>query len=111
MLALIACGMTVNAQIMKKDTGKGQLKEQVAKFWDQTKKVAGDVASQIEAEFSTDNSGLRRIEGKYYMNIYDINLYKGGDAAGMLDLCRSQFAAKYPNVPITSCVIPQTDWV
>ena len=73
MLALIACGMTVNAQIMKKDTGKGQLKEQVAKFWDQTKKVAGDVASQIEAEFSTDNSGLRRIEGKYYMNIYDIN--------------------------------------
>ena len=32
MLALIACGMTVNAQIMKKDTGKGQLKEHVAKF-------------------------------------------------------------------------------
>ena len=111
MLALMACGMTANAQIMKKETGKGQLKEQVARFWDQTKKVAGDVASQIEAEFSTDNSVLRRIEGKYYMNIYDINLYKGGDAAGMLDLCRSQFAAKYPSVPITSCVIPQTDWV
>lgn len=110
MLALTMCGISANAQMTKKDTGNGPFKERVSKLWDKTKKTATDVATAIGDEISNSTSGLRRIEGKYYMNVYDVNLYKGDDCATLLDLCRKQFAAKYPTVPIASCVIPQTDW-
>ena len=110
MLALTMCGISANAQMTKKDTGNGPFKERVSKLWDKTKKTATDVATAIGDEISNSTSGLRRIEGKYYMNVYDVNLYKGDDCATLLDLCRKQFTAKYPTVPIASCVIPQTDW-
>ncbi len=110
MLALMMCGVTANAQMTKKDTGNGPFKERVAKLWDKTKKTANDVASAIGEEISSVNSGLRRIEGKYYMNIYDKNLYQGEECDDLLAMCKEQFTAKYPTVPITSCVIPQTQW-
>ena len=109
-LALVMCGSQAQAQMTKKDTGNGPFKERVSKLWDKTKKTANDVATAIGEEFSSDNSGLRRIEGKYYMNIYDVNLYKGAECADLLELCREEFVAKYPAVTICSCVIPQTDW-
>ena len=45
------------------------------------------------------------------MNIYDVNLYPGEECDNLREMCKKQFVAKYPSVPITSCVIPQTDWV
>ena len=110
MLALMTCGITANAQVTKKDTGNGPLKERVANFWEKTKKAASNMGTAIEEGFSSENSGLRRIEGKYYMNIYDVNLYKGEECESLLNMCRKQFKEKYPNVPIVSCVIPQVDW-
>ena len=108
-IMIMICIMA-NAQMTKKDTGNGSFNERVTNLWNKTKKSLDKAAENIENEFSSHNSGLRRIEGKYYMNIYDTNLYKGEDAEEMTSLCRKEFEARYPNVKIRSCVIPQTDW-
>ena len=107
---LLSLCLVTNAQMTKKDTGNGSLQERASNLWKKTKKSLDKAAENIENEFSSKNSGLRRIEGKYYMNIYDTNLYKGEDAEEMIALCRKEFEARYPNVKIRSCVIPQTDW-
>ena len=88
----LACMLTLMlvpscAQMTKKDTGNGPLSERVNKFWKKTKKAVNGVVEQVENDFANENSGLRRIAGKYYMNI------------------------KYPAVKVRSCVIPQTDWM
>lgn len=98
------------AQMTKKDTGNGPLKERVTNFWNKTKKSLDEVASKVSEDLASESSGLRRIKGKYYMNIYDTHLYKGDDSDELVQLCRSEFAAKYPDVVIRSCVIPQTEW-
>ena len=112
----LACMLTLMlvpscAQMTKKDTGNGPLSERVNKFWKKTKKAVNGVVEQVENDFANENSGLRRIAGKYYMNIYDTNVYKGEDGEALRDLCLQQFVAKYPAVKVRSCVIPQTDWL
>ena len=110
MLTALAIAMPSSAQMTKKDTGNGPLSERVSKFWKKTKKTLDNAADQVRKEFETENSGLRKINGQYYMNIYDTNIYKGSDVDELCRLCRKEFAAKYPNVDIRSCAIPQTDW-
>ena len=110
MLTALAIAMPSSAQMTKKDTGNGPLSDRVSKFWKKTKKTLDNAADQVRKEFETENSGLRKINGQYYMNIYDTNIYKGSDVDELCRLCRKEFAAKYPNVDIRSCAIPQTDW-
>ena len=103
--------VAANAQMTKKDTGNGPLSERVNKFWKKTKKAVGGVVEQVENDFANESSGLRRIAGKYYMNIYDTDVYKGEDGEALRKLCMDEFVAKYPTVKVRSCVIPQTDWL
>ena len=110
LLALFAL-LTVNAQATKKDTGNGPLKERVSNFWKKTKKSLDKAAEKIENDFTLESSGLRRISGKYYMNIYDTNLYKGEDGESLRSLCLKEFSGKYPHVKVHSCVIPQSEWL
>lgn len=109
MMLVLLC-QTAGAQVTKKDTGNGPLKERVSKFWSKTKKSLDKAADKISSDISSESQGLRRIKGKYYMNIYDTHIYKGEDSDELLALCRKEFAAKYPSVKIRSCVIPQTEW-
>ena len=110
MLTVVAIAMPSSAQMTKKDTGNGPLSERVSKFWKKTKKTLDQAADQVRKEFDATNSGLRKVNGSFYMNIYDTNIYKGEDVDELCRLCRKEFSEKYPNVDIRSCAIPQTDW-
>ena len=109
-LVLMLLCQTADAQMTKKDTGNGPLKERVSNFWEKTKKSLDKAAEKVSNDLSSENDGLRRIKGKYYMNIYDTNIYKGEDCDQLREMCQREFAAKYPSVKIRCCVIPQTDW-
>lgn len=108
-LALFVAGAAY-AQMTEKTTGKGPLKERVSNFWKQAKETADGVVTKVQDSFENENSGLRRVKGKYYMNLYDTNLYKGADSEELLALCRKEFVAKYPAVTVKTVVIPQKDW-
>ncbi len=109
-LLVLLTTLPAGAQATKKDKGSGQLNERVSDFWKKTKKSIDKVGEKIENEINSESSGLRRISGKYYMNIYDTNLYKGNDGESMRALCLKEFSEKYPHVKVRSCVIPQEDW-
>ena len=109
LVLLLVCHPS-EAQVTKKDTGNGPLKERVGNFWKKTKKSLDKVADKVSNDLSSESSGLRRVKGKYYMNIYDTNIYKGEDCDDLREMCRKEFVAKYPEVKIRYCVIPQTDW-
>ena len=109
LLALLTfCG--ASAQMTKKPTGKGPFKERVTNLWHLSKDAIGGVVTKVQDTFETENSGLHRVNGKYYMHLYDTNIYKGADNAELCALCRKEFEKKYPAMPIKSVVIPQTDW-
>ena len=106
---LITCG--ASAQMTEKPTGKGPLKDRVQNFWKQARESVNDVVDKVQDNLENENSGLRRVKGKYYMNIYDTNLYKGADCEELCAMCKKEFMAKYPAVTIRSVVIPQTEWL
>lgn len=106
---MITCG--ASAQMTEKPTGKGPLKERVQNFWKQARESVNDVVDKVQDNLENENSGLRRVKGKYYMNIYDTNLYKGADCEELCAMCKKEFMAKYPAVAIRSVVIPQTEWL
>lgn len=109
LLALLTvCG--ASAQITEKPTGKGSLKERVSNFWSQSKKAMDGVVTKVQDNLESENAGLHRVNGKYYMHLYDTNLYKGADGAELRALCRSEFEEKYPAMTIKSVVIPQVEW-
>jgi hypothetical protein len=107
---LFTC-MSASAQMTKKESGNGPLKDRVSNFWNKTKKSLDKIVDKVSDDIASDASGLRFVKGKYYMNVYDKNLYKGDDAGQLRDLCLKEFMAKYPSVPVQSCVIPQTEWL
>ena len=109
LLALLTvCG--ASAQITEKPTGKGSLKERVSNFWSQSKVAINDVYTKVQDNLEGENSGLHRVNGKYYMHLYDTNIYKGADVDELCTLCRREFEEKYPAMAIKSVVIPQVDW-
>lgn len=105
---LVVCG--ASAQVTEKPTGKGKLKERLSNFWSQSKVAIDGVVTKVQDNLEAENSGLHRVNGKYYMHLYDTNLYKGADGAELCALCRSEFENKYPAMAIKSVVIPQVDW-
>lgn len=110
LLALLtACG--ASAQMTEKPTGKGKLKERVSNFWTQSKKTMDGVVTKVQDTFEAENAGLHRVNGKYYMHLYDTNIYKGADGEELCALCRNEFEEKYPAMTIKSVAIPQTEWV
>lgn len=108
-MALLVIG-SANAQMTKKETGKGPVKERATNLWNKTQETVEKVATKVQEDFTSSNSGLHRIKGNYYMHVYDTNLYQGEEGNAFREMCRKEFKAKYPKVPIQSCVIPQTDW-
>ena len=99
-----------SAQMTKKPTGKGPFKERVTNLWHLSKDAINGVATKVQDNFETENSGLHRVNGKYYMHLYDTSIYKGSDSSELCALCRKEFEEKYPAMVIKSVVIPQLDW-
>ena len=50
-----------------------------------------------------------KVDGSWYMPLYTVNLYKGGDLDLYRDACRQAFVAKYPSVKVVSVVVPQQE--
>lgn len=82
----------------------------VSNFWKKTKQGIKDSGVAIADEFS-HRPGEYRINGTFYMPLYDVNLYKGEDGSVLADTCRVMFNKRYPQALIQSCVLPQTDWI
>lgn len=97
-------GKTAAADSTKKES----FGNKVGKFFTQVKDEITGTADRL---FSKDAEKLMLIDGKYYMYIYDTNIYHGADAEQLKAVCRRQFAARYPKAEITACAIPQKEWV
>lgn len=82
----------------------------VAKIWNKTRQGIKDSGTAIADEFSY-KPGEYRVNGTFYMPLYDTNLYKGSDGSGLMELCRTLFNKRYPQALVQSCVLPQTEWV
>jgi hypothetical protein len=88
------------------------LSTKMNKFWKKTKKTVSKTAENMKNElFSKDYKDLTEIDGEYYMPLYDMNLYEGQDGEGLKATCRALFEAKYPDVKVTACALPQKGWI
>ena len=52
-----------------------------------------------------------KIDGTWYMPLYTVNLYTGGDLDVYRSACRAAFADAYPGVEIVNVVVPQQEWL
>lgn len=105
LLAAPASAQSEKARKVGKD-----IQSAVSDFWKKAKKGVNNTVEAISDELSTDTVGAKYIDGYRYMRVYDTNLYKESDARELQELCRKEFAAKYPQAKILSCVIPQQKW-
>ena len=84
--------------------------EEVSRIWDNTNRFVKKTGTAIGDEFSF-RGGELKVNGTYYMPLYDTNLYNGKDAVTIRDTCRQMFNNRYPQALIQTCVIPQQDWI
>lgn len=100
---------SATAQTSDTQTGeKTSFGDKISKFW---KKVKNEVSYTADGIFSKSDNDLSLVDGSYYMQVYDVNLYKDASADAMCNICRASFVEQYPNAEVKSCVIPQTDWL
>ncbi|MCR5131331.1 MAG: teichoic acid biosynthesis protein B [Prevotella sp.] len=77
-------------------------------------KAANNLGDAIGFEDRVDggrSADSVKVDGTWYMPLYTVNLYKGGDLDIYRSACRSAFEAKYPAVEIVSVVVPQQEWL
>lgn len=115
LLLMILAGIQVCSEAVAQNDsvpakGSGTFGETVAKIWDKTKQGIKNSGTAIGDELSY-RPGEYRVNGTFYMPLYDTNLYKGNDGGGMRELCRNSFNKRYPQALIQTCVIPQTEWL
>ena len=65
----------------------------------------------FEDRVNAESADSVKVDGAWYMPLYTVNLYKGGDLELYRDACRKAFAARYPGVTIQSVVVPQQEWL
>ncbi|MBQ7422743.1 MAG: hypothetical protein IJV27_11485 [Prevotella sp.] len=106
-LSAMFVGIHVQAQTENTNETFGS---KVSKVWKKTKKGIKDAGTAISDEFSFNKEGEVRVNGTYYMPLYDTNLYHG-DGTALTDACREKFIRRYPQAQIQSCVLPQTEWL
>lgn len=112
LLAFLAVAMLTSGMVsaQTKDTKKKEktsIGQSVSNFF---KKVKNEVEYTADGLFSKNDNDLSLIDGNYYMQVYDTNLYKGTDGESMRQACLSQFAAKYPTARVLTCTLPQEKW-
>lgn len=110
-LSLLTVG-PASAQSQKEHENLGH---KASKLWKKTKKAVVEAGQDIGDTFGTGAHGgttdVVRIDGVYYMPIYNRNLYSGKDAEAMRARCKEIFSEKYPQAKVVSVALPQTDWL
>lgn len=113
-LLILACVMTfagIQAQSeMQKADSTETFGQAVSRIWKNTKQGLKESGQAIADEFS-HRPGEYRVNGTFYMPLYDTNLYKGEDGEQLRDMCRVMFNKRYPQALVQTCVLPQTEWL
>lgn len=107
LVAALLVGGAAAAQEKTEKKKKGSAVESVSKFF---RKMKDGFVSTADAILSKDEAKLKLIDGTYYMPLCGGDQYSAADGDGYRKMCRKQFVAKYPDVQIVSCAIPQDDW-
>lgn len=94
-------------------SAKKSKKSTPAHVWSKVKDNASMTSDRVVGFFGIGDGheDETKIDGTYYMPVYDTNLYNGSDAQSLKIECEKLFKAKYPNVVILSEAIPQKDWI
>jgi len=114
MVALFGGSLALSAQ--QPDSKKKTLGEKVGRFLDKTKtnleNAGHDLGDAIGFEDRIEGkSDLLKVNGAFYMPLYEKNLYTGDSAQSYRNACITIFKKKYPMTEIQTVAIPQTDWV
>lgn len=99
----------------KKTAGKESFGTKVNKFFSKAKTDLEQAGHDLGNAIGFDDRVEGRTEdvkvnGVYYMPVYEANLYRGEDASELTSVCRSLFMRKYPNASVVSVALPQTEW-
>lgn len=106
--AMLTVGTATAQTTDSENTESTSFGQKLSKFW---KKVKNEVSYTTSGIFGKEDNDLSLIDGNYYMQVYELNLYKDTTGVAMRDMCRARFEALYPVAKVVSCVIPQTYWL
>lgn len=115
-VVVLLLGAVTNVSAQSQDKKKEPFEKKVSKFWKKTKKELEQAGHELGDAIGFDDriggkSDLLKVNGSFYMPLYNKDLYKGEDALTYRKTCTQQFRKKYPKVNILSVVIPQKEWV
>lgn len=94
--------------------GKVSFSDRVNNAAGRIKEDAVNLGGRISDAFGNiaiSKKDLVKVRGVYYMPLYPVNLYMGDEADGFRLECQREFQDRYPRAIITSCALPQRDWV
>lgn len=98
-------------------TREDRIAKGVSKLIHKAKSAVEQVGDEISEAISIEersheevDKGIK-IEGRYYMPLYDTHLYHGSEEQEILKISRLQFVKNYPKAEILSVVIPQKEEV
>lgn len=115
-VVVLLLGAVTNVLAQSQDKKKEPFDKKVSKFWKKTKKELEQAGHELGDAIGFNDridgkSDLLKVNGSFYMPLYNTDLYKGEDALTYRKTCTQLFRKKYPKVNIQSVAIPQKEWV
>ena len=117
MLGVVMLGVTPAAAQTETKTQKENFGDRFVRLGKKAvkemEKAANNLGDAIgfEDRVNAESADSVKVDGAWYMPLYTVNLYKGGDLELYRDACRQAFVAKYPGVKVESVVVPQQEWL
>lgn len=110
-LALLIFTMPAYAQTTVKDnkTPKERLQDFLGETQRGMEEAGKTISDFFNSEFNSSSDEIN-IDGVRYMKLHTVNMFYA-DSVGMLNLCRQDFARRYPKAKILSVAIPQEKWI
>ena len=115
MAIMLILAIPVSAQNAN-TTKKQSFIERASSLFKKNKKRINKQVKQMKDDIGLDGKSYNqdkdiKVNGEYYMPIYDVNLFKGSEAQEMRNLCEQVFRTRYPEAVLMSSALPQTDWI
>lgn len=117
-LAAMMAMTTMNANAQSKEKRQGRsFTEKFNSAFNKTKAVSQVAADNAGMALNDAFNGreskvdLIKVNGQYFMPLYDTNLYAGKDGQALASECQKVFYERYPKAQILTVAFPQTDWL
>ena len=115
-LSVVLLGTALTASAQKQQPKKQSFEKKLSKFLKETKRGMEQAGHEIGDAIGFDDrigkqADLLKVDGSYYMPLYDKDLYRGDSALAFRTECTKLFRKKYPQVNIRSVAIPQEKWL